>query len=78
MEKFLSAKKKKNCQKKTCWENNFCQKKFCWKNICQKKKCVGKTIFVRKKFIGKKNYQKIFSSESGGCDECDLICIFIY
>ena len=55
---------------------HFIGKKFCWKNICQKKTCWE--IFVRKKFIGKKFYQKIFLSESGGCDKCDLICIFVY
>ena len=49
-------------RKKNCWENNFCKKKIYWKKILSKKK----------------NYQKIFISESGGCDKCDLICIFVY
>ena len=66
---------------------SFEKKKLEWKNFYRKKnlsekKLVGKTIFVRriigKKFYQKKNYWKIFLSESGGCDKCDLIYIFVY
>ena len=73
---------KKNLSKKNLLENNFCQKKFCKKKILlekylSEKNLVGKTIFVRKKIIGKK-LSKYFLSESSGCDEHDLSCIFVY
>ena len=56
----------------------FEKNKLEWKNICQGKKLVGKTIFERKKLLEKNFIGKFFLSESGGCDEHGLICIFIY
>ena len=87
MEKFLA--KKKFVRKETCWENNFCQKKFfrekilLEKYLSEKKNLLEKQFLseknlLGKNFIGKKNYGKFLLSESGGCDEHDLICIFVY
>ena len=80
MDKFLLAKK--ICEKKTCWEDNFCQEKICekkfyWENICQKKK-LGNNFCKKKLLSEKKIIGKFFLSESGGCDKCDLIYIFVY
>ena len=82
---FIGNKKfsEKNLLGKQFLSEKICKKNFYWEKILlekylSEKKLLGKTIFVRKKFIGKKNYQKIFLSESGGCDKCDLICICVY
>ena len=76
MEKFLSeknlSKKKELLGKQFLSEKYLSKKKICWENnFCKKK-------IYSKKFYWKKNYQKIILSESGGCDEHDLICIFVY
>ena len=74
MEKFLLEKKfvRKILLGKNFVGKIFVRKKTCWENnFCKKK-------IYWKKDSSKKNYQKIFLSDSGGCDKHDLVCIFVY
>ena len=58
-------------------EKIFWEKILLEKYLSEKNKTCWENNFCKKKIIGKKIYRKIFLSESGGRDECDLICIFV-
>ena len=65
------------------WKTKFVQKKTCWEKILlekyllEKKNLLGKQFLQEKNLLEKKIW-KFFLSESGGFDECDLICNFVY
>ena len=42
--------RKKNCQKKTCWENNFCQKNICKKKFYWEKMLLEKYLSENKTY----------------------------
>ena len=69
-------------QKKKLSEKNLLGKKFCKKKIFWGKILLEKYLSQKKtcweKILSEKKLLENFLSESCGCDEHDLICIFVY